>query len=62
MIRYNSKGEFNVPFGRYKNINTRLVTEQHSELLQRAELFNEDYIDIFNMSQKRGLHVFGPAI
>ncbi len=52
MIRYNSKGEFNVPFGRYKNINTRLVTEQHSELLQRAELFNEDYIDIFNMSQE----------
>lgn len=52
MIRYNSKGEFNVPFGRYKNINTKLITEQHSELLQRAELFNEDYIDIFNMSQE----------
>lgn len=52
MIRYNSRGEFNVPFGRYKNINTRLITEQHSELLQRAELFNEDYTNIFNMSQE----------
>jgi len=52
MIRYNARGEFNVPFGRYKNINTRLVTEQHSELLQRAELFNDDYTDIFNMSQQ----------
>ncbi len=52
MIRYNAKGEFNVPFGRYKNINTRLITEQHSELLQRAELFNGDYSDIFNMSQQ----------
>lgn len=52
MIRYNARGEFNVPFGRYKNINTRLVTEQHSELLQRAELFNGDYSDIFNMSQQ----------
>lgn len=52
MIRYNAKGEFNVPFGRYKSINTRLITEQHSELLQRAELFNGDYSDIFNMSQQ----------
>lgn len=52
MIRYNARGEFNVPFGRYKNINTRLITEQHSELLQRAELFNGDYSDIFNMSQQ----------
>lgn len=52
MIRYNARGEFNVPFGRYKNINTRLVTEQHSELLQRAELFNQDYSDIFNMSRQ----------
>ena len=52
MIRYNARGEFNVPFGRYKNINTKLVTEQHSELLQRAELFNTDYSDIFDMSQQ----------
>lgn len=52
MIRYNARGEFNVPFGRYKNINTRLITEQHSELLQRAEIFNGDYSDIFNMSQQ----------
>lgn len=52
MIRYNAKGEFNVPFGRYKNINTRLVTEQHSELLQRSELYNCNYSEIFNMSQQ----------
>ena len=52
MIRYNARGEFNVPFGRYKNINTKLVTEEHSELLQRAELFNTDYSDIFDMSQQ----------
>jgi DNA adenine methylase len=52
MIRYNAKGEFNVPFGRYKNINTKLVTEQHSELLQRAELYNCNYSEIFNMSRQ----------
>lgn len=49
MIRYNSQGEYNVPFGRYPNLNTKLVTKQHSELLQRAELFNTDYEEIFKM-------------
>ncbi|MCD8296267.1 MAG: Dam family site-specific DNA-(adenine-N6)-methyltransferase [Prevotella sp.] len=49
MIRYNAKGEFNVPFGRYKQINTKLVTEAHSKLLQHAEIFNTDYKEVFNM-------------
>lgn len=52
MIRYNNNGEYNVPFGRYPNLNTRLVTPQHSELLQRAEIFNVDYHQIFNMAQE----------
>lgn len=49
MIRYNSKGEFNVPFGRYAHLNTSNVTKYHSYLLQRAEIFNTDYSEIFNM-------------
>ncbi len=48
MLRFNSKGEFNVPFGRYKNFNTQLVSEEHSELLKRTEITNEDYSEIFN--------------
>lgn len=52
MIRYNNSGKYNVPFGRYPNLNTRLVTEKHSQLLQRTELFNLDYNQIFNMSEK----------
>lgn len=52
MIRYNNSGEYNVPFGRYPNLNTRLITEQHSELLQRTELYNLDYKKIFDMAQK----------
>lgn len=50
MIRYNSKGEFNVPYGRYKHLNTNLVTKEHSELLQKAEIFNSDYKAVFDKS------------
>ncbi len=49
MIRYNAKGEFNVPFGRYVNLNTKSVTLEHSRLLQRADIYNKDYSEIFNM-------------
>lgn len=51
MIRYNANGEYNVPFGRYKNLNTQLVTDKHYELLKRTEIFNEDYSVIFNMAR-----------
>lgn len=50
MIRYNNNGEYNVPFGRYPNFNTQLVTEQHSRLLQGAELYSLDYKSIFDMA------------
>lgn len=49
MIRYNAKGEFNVPYGRYPNLNTLLVTKSHHNLLTNAELFNLDYNHIFDM-------------
>ena len=50
MIRYNAKGEYNVPFGRYKNLNTKLITDKHYELLKRKEIYNYDYSEIFNMA------------
>lgn len=51
MIRFNSKGEYNVPYGRYKNFNTDLLTEAHSQLLATAEIHNEDYSQIFNLTE-----------
>ena len=60
MIRYNSNGEYNVPFGRYPNLNTKLVTKQHSTLLKRAELFNTDYEEIFKMLTKEDFVFLDP--
>lgn len=60
MIRYNNSGEYNVPFGRYPNLNTRLITPQHSELLQSAELFNLDYRQIFDMAQENDFIFLDP--
>ena len=51
MIRYNAKGEFNVPYGRYRHFNTSLVTWQHHELLRTATVLNEDYSAVFDKAQ-----------
>lgn len=51
MIRYNSNGEYNVPYGRYPHFNTNLITTRHSELLQRAKLYSCDYSKIFDMAE-----------
>lgn len=60
MIRYNARGEFNVPFGRYAHLNTNAVTLSHSLLLQRAEIFNTDYSEIFNMCQEEDFVFLDP--
>lgn len=51
MIRYNSKGEYNVPFGRYPNFNTEIITDEHQKLLSRTTLFTGDYKKLFEKAQ-----------
>lgn len=48
MIRFNSKGEYNVPFGRYKHFNTDLLTFEHHRLLKSSDILNLDYSEVFN--------------
>lgn len=47
MLRFNSKGEYNVPFGRYKNFNTEPISKDCQRLLQRTEILQLDYSEIF---------------
>lgn len=49
MIRYNKKGEFNVPYGRYKHLNTACVSERHSALLKNALVMSGDYQSVFDL-------------
>ena len=60
MIRYNAKGEYNVPYGRYKNFNTKLLTQEHYELLKRTEIYNMDYSKIFHMLSKEDFVFLDP--
>lgn len=49
MMRYNKSGKFNIPFGKYKNINyIDLKNPEYETLLKKTEIFNEDFEFIFD--------------
>ena len=52
MIRYNSLGEFNVPYGRYANFNTTLLNTEHHDLLRQTEIHKGSY--------EKGFELAGP--
>lgn len=60
MIRYNTKGEFNVPYGRYNGIGSDCVTEGHSILLRKAIIKQGDYHAIFDLSDPDDLMFLDP--
>jgi DNA adenine methylase len=48
MLRYNKKGGFNIPFGRYKTVNSSdLLNPKYTELLERTEVKLGGYETIF---------------
>ena len=51
MLRYNSNGGYNVPFGRYKRLNTSAITTNHHLLLKRTQIYNVDFTKIFEKTQ-----------
>jgi DNA adenine methylase len=48
MLRYNSKGKFNIPYGRYKTCNYEdLKNKEYENLLKRTEVCNKSFEYIF---------------
>ena len=60
MIRYNANGEYNVPYGRYKNFNTHLITNEHHLLLKNTEILSEDYTTVFDMAGENDFMFLDP--
>lgn len=48
MLRYNKKGKFNIPFGKYKSIQFNgLLDPIYTDLLQRTTLLTSSFEDVF---------------
>ena len=62
LYRVNSQGEFNVPFGRYKN--PTICNEDNlyavSELLQKAEIFSGDFAQCLEHADNESFVYFDP--
>lgn len=62
LYRVNTKGEFNVPFGGYKDPNyvqADRITEAH-EILKNLDIFNEDFHYITTVAKEGDLVYFDP--
>jgi DNA adenine methylase len=48
MLRYNKKGKFNIPFGRYKTYNfEELKNEEYKTVLSNTEILNKSFEHVF---------------
>jgi DNA adenine methylase len=49
MLRYNKKGGFNIPFGKYKTISyNELDNKDYENILKNTHIFNDDFTTIFD--------------
>lgn len=62
LYRVNKRGQFNVPFGKYKNptICDAATIRKDSETLQRVEILTGDFEDTFNSAEGNTLFYFDP--
>jgi DNA adenine methylase len=48
MLRYNKKGKFNIPFGRYKTLNyNELINKDYENLLSKTDILNKGFEYMF---------------
>jgi DNA adenine methylase len=49
MLRYNKKGEFNIPYGKYKTMNYDILkNDKYKNILQNTKILLKNFEDIFN--------------
>lgn len=60
MLRFNAQGEYNVPFGRYKNFNTQLITPEHFALIKKAQILSDDYAKVFERATEKDFMFLDP--
>ena len=59
MLRYNASGKFNIPWGRYKNVNwDELDNPGYTELLSRTEIIDGDFSEVFERYQGEDTFMF----
>lgn len=59
MLRYNSNGKFNIPYGKYKTINyTDLDNQKYEEILKNTEIYNISYEKIFEKYNDENYFMF----
>lgn len=61
MTRYNKKGKFNIPWGRYKNVNfSEIVSEEHEKLLKSSTIISGDYTQAMSYATEDSFAFFDP--
>ena len=57
MRRFNSSGEFNIPYGNYKTINIDL-TDKHVDLLNRTQILQGSYLDVMSSNDTENTFIY----
>jgi len=62
MLRYNSNGQFNIPYGRYKTYNyEEIKNKDYENILKNTEIFNKSFEYIFeNYNNKENFMFLDP--
>jgi DNA adenine methylase len=60
MLRFSKKGNYNVPFGWYKNIKRIQITPELCQLLDNTEIKNQDWNDTLEKSTKNDFTFLDP--
>lgn len=53
MLRYNSKGEFNIPWGNYKKVDfSTILNPKYEQLLKKTNIMSGDFEEVYKLMTK----------